>query len=289
MSFQTSCISQLEIVYGCSCAKIPAVLHLVRVHHDAEPHMLLTFFQQLVPLGWVPWLDKQSPQVPKRKVCFEAIPQATVAHLPPELATPFLRVLSCSGCIPLSSQACSHSTVQASRSQVRTCRCGRHLSDRSPLGSSPCPSRGRIHEMYHVKRGGTLRSRACHFSANVVLELPLLGLRFDLSFGSWALLRFSSQSTSRCPAPSTMVASPRASSPLGRRTPLLLWSPSLRLVLLELSGSSVIAKRTQSASKPASSASIFSSIRCRQASLWSLAFDPRCCATRATFGVPICS
>ena len=46
--------------------KIPALLHLVLVHHHAESHMLHTVFQQLVPLDWVPWHAKQSPQVRKR-------------------------------------------------------------------------------------------------------------------------------------------------------------------------------------------------------------------------------
>ena len=39
--------------------KIPALLHLVLVHHHTESHMLLTVFQQLVPLDWVPWHDNR--------------------------------------------------------------------------------------------------------------------------------------------------------------------------------------------------------------------------------------
>ena len=43
--------------------EIPAVLHLVIVHHHAKPHMLLTLFQQFVRLSWVSWLANQSQQI----------------------------------------------------------------------------------------------------------------------------------------------------------------------------------------------------------------------------------
>ena len=80
-------------------------------------------------------------------------------------------------------------------------------------------------------------------------------------------------------APSTMVAHPRASSPLRLPTPLLL------SVVAAVAGAAVavaaadenICFRKRVAlclSRPSSSASISSSTRCRQASLWPLAFVP---------------
>ena len=80
-------------------------------------------------------------------------------------------------------------------------------------------------------------------------------------------------------APSTMVAHPHASSPLGLPTPLLL------SVVAAVAGAAVavapadenICFRKRGVlclSRPSSSASISSSTRCRQASLWPLAFVP---------------
>ena len=82
-----------------SCArvlvrKLTAALHLVLVHHHAESNMLFTLFHKLVPVGWVPWLAKQTLATDSKRVSFEAFPQATVAHVSQELATPVLGALS---------------------------------------------------------------------------------------------------------------------------------------------------------------------------------------------------
>ena len=48
MSFQISCISSSKLCMDVPAQK-PAVLHLVLVHHHAEPHMMLTFSSTICP------------------------------------------------------------------------------------------------------------------------------------------------------------------------------------------------------------------------------------------------
>ena len=98
-----------------------------------------------------------------------------------------------------------------------------------------------------------------------------------------------SQSTSRRPAPSTTVARPRASSPLGLWTSLLLLSPSLRVLSFELLGSSTFGKGH---SQPLSAFlfclhMFFDTLSTNIVVVSRLRCCRSCCATRATFIVPI--
>ena len=64
-----------------------------------------------------------------KRVCFEALPQATVAHLSTERATTFSMHFLVHFVTLVQVKHVATQTVQASRSHVRTGRCRRHLSD----------------------------------------------------------------------------------------------------------------------------------------------------------------
>ena len=203
-----------------------------------------------------------------------------MVHLSPDLATPFLDPFPWSGCIPLSSRARSHSTVQASRSHVRICRCRRHLSHLSPLSPRS------LSISWPNPRAVPRQAR----KYSVILSLPLLCQRSPRAPSSrssarsffWQLSASGAISFALLGAVGFSVYSSidDGSSPACLEP---AWSVDAIAAVVAVAAAAVASapgllcfckKDAVSLCRPSSSASISSSGRCRQALLWSLAFDP---------------